>query len=158
MTQAPAQARPNQAPRAAGNRVSVGERIVAALVAAVCLTVLVIAAGLSPSPEGSGTHTQLGMPSCGWAVNYGRPCPTCGMTTAFAHAAHLQLWQSFKTQPMGFLLAVGTAAGFWVALYVAATGSLLGRLCGRLLAPRALWVLLGLAAASWFYKWVTWGG
>jgi hypothetical protein len=79
------------------------------------------------------------------------------MTTAFAHAAHLSLWESFKTQPLGCLIAVGTAAGFWVALYVAATGSLLGRLCGRLLAPRALWVLLGLAAASWAYKWVTWG-
>ncbi|HYE61299.1 MAG TPA: DUF2752 domain-containing protein [Phycisphaerales bacterium] len=154
MTHAPAQAQPLPASRA--NRASGGERVVASLVAAACLAVLVIAAGLTPAGEGSGTHTQLGMPSCGWAVSYGAPCPTCGMTTAFAHAAHLSLWQSFKTQPMGFLLAVGTAAGFWVALYVAATGSLLGRLCGRLLAPRMLWVLLGIAAASWAYKWVVW--
>jgi hypothetical protein len=80
------------------------------------------------------------------------------MTTAFAHAADLNLWRSFKTQPMGFLLAIGTAGAFWVALYVAATGSTLGRLCGGLLAPRALWVLLGLAAAAWAYKWATWGG
>jgi hypothetical protein len=144
--------------RVSDSRVPTVERVLAAVVAACCLALLITAAGLSPDQQGSGTHTQLGMPQCGWAVNYGIPCPTCGMTTSFAHAANVDLWRSFTTQPMGFLLAVGTAGAFWVALYVAATGSALGRLCGRLLAPKALWGFLALALAAWAYKWVTWGG
>jgi hypothetical protein len=130
----------------------------AVVVAACCLGVLLLAAWLNPNPQGHGTHTQLGMPACGWAAAFNHPCPTCGMTTSFAYAAHLRFWESFKTQPFAFLLAVGTAAGFWVALHVAITGSQLGRTCARMVTPRSLWVLTGLAFAAWAYKWVTWVG
>lgn len=34
---------------------------------------------------------------------FGRPCMTCGMTTAFTHAAHLQLRGRHQTQPLGLL-------------------------------------------------------
>ena len=47
------------------------------------LAPLVIAAALSPSNAGHGTHRQLGLPACGWQTNMGLPCPTCGMTTSF---------------------------------------------------------------------------
>jgi hypothetical protein len=137
-------------------RASLPERAGAALLALCCLAPLVVAAGLTPDPAGAGTHTQLGIQACGWAVSFGVPCPTCGMTTAFAHVAHLDLLAGLKAQPLGFLLAVGSAAGFWVALHVAATGSLIGRTCGRMLSPRNLWVLAAVAAGSWAYKWLTW--
>jgi hypothetical protein len=140
-----------QAPRAA-----LGERVGAALIALCCLMPLILAAGLSPDPRGAGTHTQLGLPVCGWTTAFDAPCPTCGMTTAFALAVHLRPLEAFRAQPMGFLIAVGAAAGFWIALYVAATGSLLGRTCGRLLTPRALWIAAALTAAAWAYKWLTW--
>ncbi|MCA9610613.1 MAG: hypothetical protein KC619_33690, partial [Myxococcales bacterium] len=39
------------------------------------LAVLVTAAMLTPSPEGHGTHTQLGLPPCGFLVYTGYPCP-----------------------------------------------------------------------------------
>jgi len=49
------------------------------------LGLLAIAAMLEPSPLGHGTHQQLGLPPCTFWVLFGRPCPTCGMTTAWAH-------------------------------------------------------------------------
>jgi hypothetical protein len=78
------------------------------------------------------------------------------MTTAVAEAAHGHLWQAFVTQPFGLLVALGAAMAVLVGLHVAATGSQLGRVFGRLMTPRILWVLAGLATASWAYKWVTW--
>lgn len=95
---------------------------------------------------------------CGWVVAFDKPCPTCGMTTAFAHAADANLWQSAKTQPMGMLLAVGSAGVFWGAAHVAATGSRLGRVGATMLGGRSLWVLAGLSAAAWAYKVLTWPG
>jgi hypothetical protein len=78
------------------------------------------------------------------------------MTTAFAHTAHLGFGKAFLTQPMGFLLALGAAAGFWVALHITLTGSQLGRTCARMLTPRVLWAMAGLLVAAWAYKYVTW--
>jgi len=136
--------------------VSRPDRIFAGIVAAALLAVLVIAASLSPSARGHGTHEQLGLPACAYYVSTGHPCPTCGMTTAFAHAAHRQPVKAVITQPFGALLAVMTAAMFWGCLHVAAFGSRLGRVGNRLLRPRVLWSLVGLWAASWVYTMATW--
>lgn len=120
------------------------------------LAVLVTASLLTPDAEGHGTHTQLGMPACAWATALNRPCPTCGMTTSFAHAAHAQYLAAARTQPMGFLLTLSTAVGFWFAGHAAATGSRLDLVLGGLLRPRVLWTALGLAALAWVYKLLTW--
>jgi hypothetical protein len=55
-------------------------------------------------------------------------------------------------------MAIGTAAMFWGAVHVAATGSQLGQVSARLLTPGVLWVLAGAAAAAWAYKYATWAG
>lgn len=136
--------------------VSSPARFGAAAVAVACLSLLVVASRLHPAPAGYDTHTQLGMPPCGWAVYFGKPCATCGMTTAFAHAAHFELWSSFKAQPMGALLALATAVGFWAALHVAINGSSLGIFLARLLTPRLLWCVAALTLVAWVYKFVTW--
>src|SRR5690606_33691507 len=68
-------------------RANAGARIVACGVGAGCLGVLGLAPWLTPAAAGHGTHGQLGLPPCGWVLAMGRPCPSCGMTTAFAHAA-----------------------------------------------------------------------
>jgi hypothetical protein len=57
---------------------------------------------------------------------------------------------------MGFLLAVVAAAAFWAALHIAATGAQTGRICVKLLRPRPMWAMAGLAAAAWVYKMATW--
>ncbi|MEC9374691.1 MAG: hypothetical protein VYC34_12640, partial [Planctomycetota bacterium] len=67
------------------------ERLLAALAAAAFIAVLIVAATLTPSPDGHGTHTRLGLTPCPWVLTLNKPCPTCGMTTAFAHAADGQL-------------------------------------------------------------------
>ncbi|MBS0198219.1 MAG: DUF2752 domain-containing protein [Planctomycetes bacterium] len=126
------------------------------MVAIGCLAVLTLAAYLQPSSAGHGTHTQLGMPPCGWVMAFNRPCPTCGMTTSFSYAAHMRLWSSFVAQPAGCLLAVLTASGFWAAVHVAATGSALGGLLARILRPAVLWPALVVLVAAWGYKIVTW--
>lgn len=140
----------------AAARVGIGHRAVAGLLALFCLSVLTLAARLTPSPAGHGTHVELGLPACGWAVTLHRPCPTCGMTTAFAYAAHGQFARAADAQPFALLLALGTAAGFWGALHVAATGSRLADSGARMLTPRVLWAVAGLALLAWGYKWITW--
>ena len=147
---------PAPARRALGPGVSVGERFSALVIAIGCGAVLGLAAWLPPSASGFGTHTRLGLPPCAWPAVVGGPCPTCGMTTAFSYAAHGRFISSFLAQPFGFVLAVAAAAGFWAALHIAATGSTVGRIYGKLLRPRVLWTLAGLALVAWAYKWVTW--
>lgn len=133
-------------------------RIFATILAVACLTLLIVAAMLEPSAEGHGTHTALGMPPCSWSISFDRPCPTCGMTTAFAHAADADLVAAATAQPFGAFLAVLTASVFWGAAHVALTGSAIGRYAGRAAKPSILWTVAGSALAAWAYKWFTWAG
>lgn len=132
-------------------------RLLATLTALGCLAVIFVAATLHPEAKGHATHTQLGLAPCGWVVALNKPCPTCGMTTAFSHAANLHFWSALKAQPAGTLLALMAASIFWVALHVAVFGSSLGSLCLRALRPRTVWIALGLLLASWLYKIAVWG-
>lgn len=132
------------------------ERGVALLVALLCLAPLAVGAWLTPSPEGHGTHTQLGLPPCGWVIAMNKPCFACGMTTAVTQAAHGDFVKAFIVQPAGALFAICSAIGFWAALHVALTGSMLGPVCARMLRPLVLWAALGVVLAAWGYKVITW--
>lgn len=133
-------------------------RLLAGLLAGACLALLLVASGLAPSADGHGTHTQLGMKPCGWASVFDLPCPSCGMTTSFAHAANGSFSASMVTQPMGFILALSTAAVFWGALHATIFGSAVGQFAVRMIRPTSLWIFGGAAAAAWAYKIVTWPG
>ncbi len=63
---------------------------------------------LMPASGHMGTHRQLGLLPCGFVTMTGYPCPTCGMTTAFAHAVRGQVFDSIRSQPAGFVLALAT--------------------------------------------------
>lgn len=134
------------------------ERLVAAVGACAVLGVLIIAAWLKPAAEGHGTHEQLGLHPCTWASVLGSPCPTCGMTTSFAHAARADFVASFLTQPFGFLLALASATGFWIALHIAVFGSTMGRPIAAFMGRRLLWISLAALLAAWAYKIATWQG
>ncbi|GJQ29805.1 MAG: hypothetical protein HBSAPP03_16890 [Phycisphaerae bacterium] len=142
----------------AGLHVGIAGRVLAGGVAAAVVAVLLVAARLQADPRGHGTHTKLGMYPCGWVVAFDKPCPTCGMTTAFAHAADAHYLEAFHAQPMGAMLAIGAAGVFWGAAHVAATGSRLGRVGATMLGGRGLWTLAALTAAAWGYKVLTWPG
>lgn len=130
-------------------RLPAGERWFCGFIAIGCLAVLLVAAWLTPDPRGHGTHEQLGIGACGWLAASGRPCPTCGMTTAFARAAHADFVGSFVAQPMGLLLALLCAVAFWVCGHGAITGSRSAVLLGRLFTGYRLLALVAIWGASW---------
>lgn len=121
-------------------------------IAAACASPLVTASILKPSSAGIGTHTQLGLPECGFKLATGLPCATCGCTTAFAHAADGSLLMSLMTQPFGAMLALALAMMALIAGWSAISGMSLAPL-GRVMATKGFvlsWVVLLLAA--WAYK------
>src|SRR5262249_5523286 len=65
-----------------------------------------LARRLEPDPRGFGTHTQLGLRPCAFAVMTGRLCPTCGMTTAFAWFMRGRIDHSWQANPAGCVLAL----------------------------------------------------
>jgi hypothetical protein len=84
-----------------------------AVYGAACLslaTVFLLAAWLHPDPAGLGTHTQLHLPPCGFYEVFHKPCPSCGMTTAFAWMIHGHPLRAVRAQPAG--AAVFVAAAF----------------------------------------------
>jgi hypothetical protein len=133
-------------------------RLIAAVVAIVAATILGIAAWVTPSPTGLGTHRALNLPPCGWIAIGDLPCPTCGMTTAFAHAADGNFLASFQAQPLGFVLAIAVAITLLVCIQVAITGSRLGWIFTRLWGKRMGWAIALTVVAAWGYKVVTYKG
>lgn len=130
-------------------------RVVGLAMALPAWSVLGLAAWITPSPTGVGTHTQLGMGGCMMLMVTGYPCPMCGMTTTFALMAHLRPVDAFLNQPFGpvlFMVAVVFAVvgavdlvsglGWWRKLL-----AVVDRLEQRL----ALALLVGLFA-GWIYK------
>jgi hypothetical protein len=76
------------------------------LLAAGLMGLLGVARGLQPDPRGYGTHTQLGLRPCAFASLTGRPCPSCGMTTAWAYLTRGRLKDSWQANPAGCLIAL----------------------------------------------------
>jgi hypothetical protein len=133
-------------------------RAVALLTAVGCLGVLVIAAMITPSPVGVGTHLDMpiaGLQPCDFLARTGLPCPSCGMTTSFAWFARGNLLASLYIQPMGFALALLAAAAFWVALYIGLTGKPAVRLLRHVPARYYLLPLFALGVAGWAWKMFT---
>lgn len=127
-------------------------RIAAAVVFVAAASLLSVAWWLSPSPNGFGTHLALGLPPCTWPARFGVPCPSCGMTTAFALAAKGRLFASFATQPMGCLLAVASGMTLVASAWTLATGRTVWPVCERLWNARAAWILGIAALLAWGYK------
>lgn len=137
-------------------RASAAHRAAALGVCLLCASILIVAARLDASPDGHGTHTQLGIPPCGWALALNKPCATCGMTTAFAHAADGHFVAAFLAQPAGLVGAISIACLACAALHVALTGSALARIANQLANRRTLFVAIAIVLASWAYKFATW--
>ncbi len=97
-------------------------RLIAAGLLVGCATILSVAIYVHPDARGVGSHRQLGAPACPAIVLFGFPCPSCGMTTAFAHTVRGQLWSAFQAQPAGLLLALTTTTTLALSLSVLLTG------------------------------------
>jgi hypothetical protein len=135
-----------------------GRRLAALAVTTAAAAVLFVAAMLTPAAAGLGTHRQLRLPSCGWIAIFDLPCPTCGMTTAFAHAADGDFLASFRAQPMGFALALATTMTFLVGASITLTGSRLASVFSRFFSRRAAWLFAAGYLVAWVYKMLSYKG
>lgn len=126
-------------------------RVVAAVVLAGLLTLLAVAGRLTPAPGGNGTHTQLGLPRCSFLLNTDKPCPTCGMTTAFAYMVRGRVLRALAAQPFGAILCVAVMAAVPASLVVLLTGRGWRVDWYRVTPDRLLWVVLAVFLASWGY-------
>ncbi|NOX58768.1 MAG: DUF2752 domain-containing protein, partial [Planctomycetes bacterium] len=87
-----------------------------------------------------------------WPRQYAIPCPTCGMTTAFAYVVRGRMLSGFVAQPLGALLALATCLAAIHAIYMLVTGRS-WRINFYRLQPR--WLIIGvllLFGAAWAYK------
>jgi hypothetical protein len=87
------------------------------------LAVVATARWLSPDPAGLGTHVQLGLPPCAFLTFSGWPCPTCGLTTAFAYMARVQMAAAWRAHSLGPLLFSLTVLTIPYALHSAVRGA-----------------------------------
>jgi len=131
------------------------ERFFQALLAACLAGAMALGLYLTPSTTGAGTHTLLGLPPCGMLISTGKPCPTCGVTTSFALAAHGRFGESFVTQPFGLILFILTAGGLLFTMTTVAAGRSWYPLATRWSVPSFIMALVILGLLSWMYKWST---
>ncbi len=89
---------------------------------AACLSVLAVAAWLEPDPRGCGTHAQLFRAECPMPASLGLPCPSCGMTTAFALTVRGRWVAAFDAQPAGLALCLAVVAVVGLALSAVLSG------------------------------------
>lgn len=134
------------------------EHWVALALAFAGLTALILVGVLTtPAEAGHGTHEQLGLPPCSWMVDWGLPCPGCGVTTSVSLFAHGRPVDAFVNQPFGFALALGA-----VLLPLATAVAHLRGQDLRATLKRLPWVWLvvagaGLFALAWAWKAVSLG-
>lgn len=136
-----------------------GRRLLSLALGAPAWAVLGVALSLSPDGRGFGTHQQLGLGTCTILNLTGWPCPMCGMTTSFAHMAHLEPLQALAAQPMGVVLFLITLSWSLLALtelaLPAGRWGRLNALVTRFEVHIALSLLGGLAL-GWGYKVLVW--
>jgi hypothetical protein len=124
----------------------------AAVVLLACLGLLGVGYTLKPADVGLGTHTQLGLPPCGFHEYVRVPCATCGMTTAVSLAAHGRLATAFMAQPAGAALALGAAMLAWISGYALWRDLDLWTVIGPLWRPLTLAVIGLVVLGAWLFK------
>ena len=119
------------------------------------LTILITARVLTPSPEGVGTHQQLGLPPCSFEVITGHGCPGCGMTTAFSHMAHGEVSEAFGANPMGIVLfALVALVGAYFG-YRTVRPRPFDQLIGSVTTQILVYCLIGALMVSWLVRILT---
>ena len=137
-----------------GCRADLMKRIGAAAGLVGIIGAFTLALALKPEPRGMGTHQQLGMPPCTMYVLVGLPCPTCGMTTAFAHVVRLQVLDAIRVQPFCVVvLAIMLLCAAWCAATIVRGNGVSNWLGGQHIKwPRWIWTCVALGLLSWGYK------
>lgn len=127
-------------------------RLYAAGLAAAAVSLLLVATFLQPEGHRLGTHQQLRIPPCGFVTLTGLPCPTCGMTTAFAHAVRGHFVRAMRAQLAGFVLALGVMVTALLSMVSIITGRRPSLNWYRLRPESLLWWALALLLVAWALK------
>lgn len=127
-------------------------RLQAGVVLLGCAAILSVGVWLTPDKRGYGTHRQLGFGECGMLITTGLPCPTCGMTTAFAYTVRGRFVRAFLAQPAGFLVALAVAGCALGAGWVLLTGRMPAIWLPIVTPYRLFFGLLVLLLGSWAFK------
>jgi hypothetical protein len=110
-------------------------RVVLLVVSLSLLGIFVTARCLRPDPAGFGTHRQLGLRECTMVRLLNRPCPSCGMTTAWAWLVRGNVSAATTANLGGLVMGIlGMAVVPW-----AAGSALAGR--WLLVKPRQNWLI-----------------
>ena len=111
---------------------------------------------LEPDSRGFGTHQRLGLPPCTFRQMFTIPCPSCGMTTSFAHFVRGQIVSSARANFAGLLLAAFCLVMIpwsWISAYKGRTWKLAKPEMGL------FWVLVsifGICLINWGIR-LLWG-
>jgi hypothetical protein len=114
--------------------------------------VLIIARILQPSSQGIGTHEQIGLPPCTFHRLTGIPCPSCGLTTSFAHAARLDFIASLTTQPFGLIAFCLTFFCIPLSISLIRRRTAWDEFIHARHADKVIYALIVFYFLSWFYK------
>jgi hypothetical protein len=133
----------------------VTEALIQSVVGLLAVAVIAVAWRLEPDRRGFGTHEQLGFRPCSFLSATGRPCFSCGMTTAFSAMAHLRPLRAFEANPLGALLFLGVAILPFHLLHSFMTGKSATRILYGRLRPFLLPGFLAMLGATWLYKLAT---
>jgi hypothetical protein len=121
-------------------------RLLWAACAGLAFAILATARALTPDPSGFGTHTQLGLPPCGFLRLTALPCPLCGLTTAFAHMARLQITSALHAHVLGPALFALTVLALPLCLFAFARALPIARAIDLLRLSRLV-AIIGVAVA-----------
>ena len=128
------------------------QRLALAFLGGGLLTLLALALVLQPDRTGYGTHQQLGLPPCTFLVLFGRRCPSCGMTTSWAHLVRGQLTAATEVNAGGTLLGLlAMMTGPWAVISAARGSYLGGQPSSRALLAVAL-VVVVVTLAHWIWR------
>jgi len=119
------------------------------------VAVFIVARQLDPydtqgRPFKWGVHEQLGMKPCNFLRLFGKPCPTCGMTTSFALLMRGDVVASLRANP------AGTGFALWLLLLIpwGAVSAIRGRwLFGRAIEAWLLWGIIATVVLA-FGRWI----
>ena len=133
-----------------------GERIFLGVISLLCLVLISIGLILKLDPSGLGTHTQLGLPPCEFLLSTGKPCITCGATTAFVLCAHGRIFEGFKTHPFGAFVFFACIFIAFSCIKALVTGNSLLLKVAILPWGSIIIFIIAFALLSWIYKLLTW--
>lgn len=116
------------------------------------IAVLAVALAIEPDVRGYGTHTQLGLPPCGFLLLTGSPCPGCGLTTAFAHGIRGQWSMAASANPLGLALFFVVSACIPLGLAAALRSWSIGEVVDRFGLNRWALAVAGCAIVVWVVR------